>query len=479
MIAASKGTKEKFLNAQRIDMTVEVIYERVTSQQASDPGTEDQPQSPAASSGSHDLPQLSNADEVANHTMDLAVYQLASHGMGAGSERHNVDLDSILAAEFGQPGLSTERALIETLSEESFLQIADHIRLQKKVTGFALAAIAKPERNEGHVSESEQTIGVNEGSQPTEEELSDKSYQTREARSIDDHDGGETISMNSAHLGSESEESRRQSPHETQYSDRQRQRSYYGVGGHKDHPRVYHPDTQERPQQPWSNSNEPRNPAPEGPHWGYPSSPDVWNDFIGGASPRRQQDRSRDQVPNFAPPRAPWQQAGFYSEDSPHLGDSFMPGYFRQSGYPFPDRPTPSPAEDSSNPQIEQMKKQLEALRMERMEQIKNVEQQEKENRIREDAERAFKIRMEPMHQAQEEARKEIELAKIAAERAARERLEEERKAKEEAEKERQRQREYALVKAELEVRQRSERESIERKQRQGLRGLFNRSSKS
>lgn len=42
MIATSKGTRERFLRARRIDMTVEVIHDRITSQQTSDTGTDTQ-----------------------------------------------------------------------------------------------------------------------------------------------------------------------------------------------------------------------------------------------------------------------------------------------------------------------------------------------------------------------------------------------------------------------------------------------------
>lgn len=121
---------------------------------------------------------------------------------------------------------------------------------------------------------------------------------------------------------------------------------------------------------------------------------------------------------------------------------------------PGPPR-TPAPAGERPNPQIEQMKKQLELLQAERRQQEELKKQADRERKIREDVERAFKIRMEEMQRAQEEAKKEIELAKIAAERAARERIEEERK----AEAERQRQHAEMMAKAERDARDRIEME--------------------
>lgn len=475
MIATSKGTREKFMWAQRIDMAVEVIYDRIASHQTPNTATEDQPQPPTSSNRLHEQSQPSDANEATNHNMDLAVHQWARNGLVPGSESQDWDMDSILPAEFGQASLPTDRALIETLSDESFLQIADHMRLQRKVTGFALVIIAQPQKSGGHVFESEQPIDVNDGARRTDEGLSDRLYQKPDARSVDDDEGQETSSKSSVHLGSGSEVSRQESHHEAQNIGTQGQRLSNDAQGHGKHPRMYRSRAKDRPQEHESHENETRTPRRDGPHRGNPSYPDtLFDEFMGGASAGHQSNRSPNYVPNFPLPGASGQQPDFYSDGFQNLRNPYVPGHFRQEGYHFPDRSTPPPEEVRPNPQMEQMRKQLDLLRQERWEQEEGKKRMEMEKRIREDAERTFKIRMEEMQRAQEDAKKEIELAKMAAERAARERLEEERNAEEE----RRRQHAEMLASAELEVRQRLEKEAMERKQRQGLRGLFNRSSK-
>lgn len=468
MIATSKGTKEKFLRAQRIDMTVEVIYDRITSHQTPNTGTEDQPQPPTSSNKLQEQSQLSDANEATNHTIDLAAHQWASNGLGPGSGRQDWDIDSILPAEFGLPSLPTERALIETLSDERFLQIADHMRLQRKVTGFALVIIAQPQKSGGNVFESEQPVEVNDGARRMDEGLSDRLYQKPEAKSVDDDEGQETSSRSSVHLELGSEVSRQESHHEAQNTSTQGQRPSNDAQGHGKHPRMYRSRAKERPQEHESHENEARPPRRDGPHRGNPSYPDTLSDeFMGGASAAHQSNRSPNYVSNYPPPWASGQQPDFYSDGFQNLRNPYVPGHFRQEGYHFPDRPTPPPEEVRPDPQMEQM----ELLRQERREQEEGKKRMEMEKRIREDAERTFKIRMEEMQRAQEEAKKEIELAKMAAERSAWERLEAERNAEEE------RRRQHAEM-LELEVRRRLEKEAVERKQRQGLRGIFYRSSK-
>lgn len=243
-------------------------------------------------------------------------------------------------------------------------------------------------------------------------------------------------------------------------------------------PRMHPSHAKERPQEHRSHENEAPSPRRDGIHRGSPSYPDkVFDEFMGGAPAGHQSYRSPSYyVPNFPPPWASAQQPEFYSNGYPDLSSPFIPMQFQQGGYHSPDRPTPPPAEVKPNPQMEQMKRRLELLQAERREQAESQTRAQYEERIRQDAERAFKIRME-MQRAQEEAKREIELAKVAAERAARERLEKEQKQLEEQRKAEEKQREYALAKAELEIRQRLEGQTMGRKPRQGLRGLFKRSS--
>ncbi|KAL1852005.1 hypothetical protein Daus18300_012360 [Diaporthe australafricana] len=167
------------------------------------------------------------------------------------------------------------------------------------------------------------------------------------------------------------------------------------------------------------------------------------------------------------------QQPGYFGGAGPVAAPNYgMPHHVAQYMYPSPPPPpteapapprTPAPAEEKPNPEMELMKRQLALLQAERKEQEESSKRAELEKKIREDAEHAFKIRMEEMHRAQEEAKKEIELAKIAAERAARERIEEERK----AEAERQRMHAEMMAKAERDARDRIEKERKEEAERQ------------
>lgn len=467
MIATSKGTKEKFLRAQRIDMTVEVIYDRITSHQTPETATDTQTQ---PSIGSHEQSQVNNGDGVTNHIMHMAGFQGVSSGLVLRSERQNVDLDGALTAEFDQTSLSTEWALIETLSDEKFLQIADHMRLQKRVVGFALETMTQPGKSEGYVSESEQTTGV------AEEGLADRWDQTLEASSADDNAGQETSTMSSVHLGSGPEASRRHHPHEAQYDARQGQRLSDGHRGHEKRSRVYRPDAQEPAQKGWSHLDDARSPSLGGSHRESPSSPGMFDYFNGEASSSRHTGRSPERASGWASPRASGQQADLYGEDNPNMRNPYMPGRFQQKGNPPSSHsgawlnPDPFGGED-----FESLKSELAQLKLEKQRMQEAKERKEWESSIREDAERAFRIRMEEMQRAQEDVKEEVASAQARAERAARERIEEERR----AEAERQRQHAEVMAKAEWEARQGLEKEVLERKQRQGLRGLLNRFSKS
>lgn len=466
MIATSKGTKEKFLKAQRIDMTVEVIYDRIASHNAQD---EDQLQPP---SSPLEPAKASNGDEVTNHTMDLAVLQWKPVGMDSGSENQNLNLDSYLTAEFQQTNISTEWSLVEALSDESFLQIADHIRLHKKMTGFALDTISQPENDEGQDFESEQAGGASDGVQGTGEELSERSYQPARAEDMDDYEEQETESMSSAHREPELNANRRQSPHEAQYTATRGQRQTNNVRGHEQHSQAYYSDAQGRIHGPRSHSNEIRIPGSDGWAENGTSSPSAFEQSNEGASSSRRFVRYPDHVLGFAPQRASRQEDNFYSNESSAISNSYLPARVHMGQFSS-DRRVPSLVE-KPDPQMEAMRRQLELLHLERKQQEEKKERARYEQSIRDDAERAFKIRMEEMQRAQEEARKEVELAKTAAERAARERIEEERN----AEKERQMLLAKITSEAEEEVRQRLEREAVERKQRQGLRGLMIRTLK-
>ncbi|KAG6359605.1 hypothetical protein INS49_013127 [Diaporthe citri] len=130
---------------------------------------------------------------------------------------------------------------------------------------------------------------------------------------------------------------------------------------------------------------------------------------------------------------------------------------------------------NSPDPELEALKSELAELKLEKQQMQMSKEREEFEKSVRQQAEAAYNNRVNAWHQEAAEEREEIMFAKMAAEQAARKQVEEERKADEEREKKHA----SALAKVELEIRQRLEKEAIERKQRQGLRSLFNRSSRS
>lgn len=114
------------------------------------------------------------------------------------------------------------------------------------------------------------------------------------------------------------------------------------------------------------------------------------------------------------------------------------------------------------------MKSELTQLKLEKQRMQEAKDREKLEDSIREDAERAFKIRMEEMQGAQEEAQKELAAATAWAERTTRDPIEEERK----AEAERQKQRAEMTARAERKARQRFEKKVLERKQRHRSWGL-------
>lgn len=318
---------------------------------------------------------------------------------------------------------------METFSEQSVLQISDHICLQKSVAGLASYTIAQSEKIEDHHTGHEQKIGPNDSAERNDEGPSERPYPAQTSSSIDDHDRQETTPMSSVQLGSGAEASRLQSPHEAVDTATQGQDTSNDARNYGKHPQIDNPDTREQLQEHWPFDNEAPILSIDGPQWQSPPNQAYFEYFNSGPSLRRVPDRSLIHAPNFAPQRASGQQTEFYSEGTQNLRNPSVPWRSQDTGYPPSDKPTPSPVKVGPNPQLEAMKSRLAELQREKKQEEENKKRADMEKKIREDAERAFKIRMEEMQRAQEEAKKEIELAKIAAERAARERTEKEREA--------------------------------------------------
>lgn len=143
----------------------------------------------------------------------------------------------------------------------------------------------------------------------------------------------------------------------------------------------------------------------------------------------------------------PFQSPGYpvpYGNPAAHPANYGMAHHLNHMVYPPPGPPptdiggpvrgaTPAPPEEKKpDPEFLEMKKQLEMMQLERKKVEEAQARAELEQRIRQEEERRIKDRMDAMREAQEVAKKEIELARVAAEAAALERLEEARKAEDE-----------------------------------------------
>ncbi|KAK0613533.1 hypothetical protein B0T14DRAFT_499003 [Immersiella caudata] len=133
--------------------------------------------------------------------------------------------------------------------------------------------------------------------------------------------------------------------------------------------------------------------------------------------------------------------------------------------------PSPSPPSEPirMDPEKEQMRMQLQAIKRAQEKREEDQAQKEREMKIRRDAEESFHRRMEEMRRAQEEAKAQIMSARIEAETAARDKLEGERIAHEQRRKEQEEERQRAEREAQrrLEAELQAERERIEAQRRE------------
>lgn len=141
-----------------------------------------------------------------------------------------------------------------------------------------------------------------------------------------------------------------------------------------------------------------------------------------------------------------------------HQLPSYMQQFHLTGPHPAPTEvpnPPATPAPKESDPEKQELERQLALLKAQEEKKREEEEQKKLEAKIREDAERAFQQRMEDMRRVQEETKKEIERAKAEAERAERERIETQRRAEEE----RNKQHAEAMARAEENARKKFEAE--------------------
>lgn len=403
--------------------------------------------------------------------------------------------------------------LIRLLSDDSFLQIADHVRLQKNVSGFALDTMTEIHNAESTTPKIDEPApsGPEPSYRAPTVESEGEEQDSDQARQLPSHINKEVSSQPPGSLPHDLDDvdfSWSAPSTNTSQWDLTRWQSASDIGslagwpgysinenihGARGHPGVYDEHLHDGLPQLKLHRRPPRlgkkPPSSDfyvmepGTHrrqkYKHPFTADI--DFGSYTPPHQGSGAGPFEYNPFGPftdpaPQALWGYPAGVAGSGPN--------------YPLPrynwDYQTPPPLsftnggrsspKSRSQPdlELEKVKVQIEALADERERAAQARERAEAERRIREDAEREFnlKARMEAMRQAQEEAKKEIESARISAEQAARDRIEEGRKAEEMRRKEL----ESVRVRAELEFRQKMEQAAMEKKQRQGFMKYFKRS---
>ncbi|CAN8096072.1 unnamed protein product [Discula destructiva] len=151
----------------------------------------------------------------------------------------------------------------------------------------------------------------------------------------------------------------------------------------------------------------------------------------------------RHEMMPYQPPGYPVPYSSPGAVVPPNYGHHMNLGLYPAPGPPptdiAPRGPTPAPApapapveEKKPDPEFLKMKEQLELMQLERKKVEDAQARAELEQKIRQEEERKIKDRMDAIRDAQEAAKRDIELARVAAEAAAMERLEEARKAEDE-----------------------------------------------
>lgn len=134
-ISELKDTKSVFLQAQQLDITNEILFDRTAG---AHPDTVDEGRAHNEAS----LLEFSVNEDGTESSGNISIIRdegcniltLAVHAP-------DPDTASLQSARFEE--VESPWDVMQLLSDESILQIADHIRLQKEVKTFALAAIAE------------------------------------------------------------------------------------------------------------------------------------------------------------------------------------------------------------------------------------------------------------------------------------------------------------------------------------------------
>ncbi|KAK0620162.1 hypothetical protein B0T14DRAFT_224840 [Immersiella caudata] len=485
-ITKTGETKASFLNAEKIDQAAAQAYnpEETADDQSFDgatPATAESSQSTLASDGDSSETSLA----------------LTDGGKPGRTNEHRGPAEMQLNIL-----KQTDFEMAYRLSDDSYLWIAAHLTLQRSVTAFARLAIehqpveafdqpteAAQQPTEAAQQPTEAVLQTTEASgQPSTSDNTLKGtveVQRDEGSVENDHistadeepnEDRHVRSPTSPSRGRPGEtaprgERRRDHPptHSTASGKEQRRRFQPSVRDESpsssdyeraDSPLGYQPQQRQpgRPQHPTFSGNsrgfEPSSFNGYGPDYGDPG--------FGQNHPPEQGSR-----PGFYggfPPAmsAPPGQGYYYSPY--HAPQGYFPPY---GAAPAP--PAAALEEAKPDPEKEQMRLQLEAIKRAQARREAEEQQRERDMMVRRDAEETFHRRMEEMRRAQEEAKEQIEKARIQTENMAREKLEAEIKAREErriaAEQERSRIEAEARRKLELELA--AEKEGRERQDRE------------
>ncbi|KAH8887919.1 hypothetical protein GQ53DRAFT_844011 [Thozetella sp. PMI_491] len=391
----TKKTKSEFLNAERFDRAAAKVCEVAeTRQEVPQQDTDEQ-----ASGNNQARASIDWIKPLALPPGDLTLFHRSAEGMDTqqASSMQNENLARQPLQLLNTPAFDLE----EGLSDAEFVNIADHIKLEQAVASLALLVLRgrrEPEDESYRKSENEHSTAstpqdkVNVGTQET----------TARSKSTESEVEGSEWSRTSP-----------STPKPSAKTNEARQtRSGTTVpreGGSRDN----------------ENASNPMNP--------FASSPS--SDASPGALPA--------QNPAGWPPFYGWYPGLDYN--SPPQGYQSMK-YPHSMQVPFNNPSYP-------DHEVEGLRSQLKKLLDEKAKQEEQKRQAEIEAKAQRDAELLFQRRMDEMHQAQEEAKREIEKAKAEAERAARERIEAERNTEEE----RRRLHEEAMKKAERDARDKLE----------------------
>ncbi|KAI1124675.1 hypothetical protein F5Y10DRAFT_284827 [Nemania abortiva] len=479
MVAKSKNTKSAFLAAERIDQMSERVYNE-------DPSSSD----------------ITSATDDTMNTVDVSVqlldysHQLREEGtlvLKGGNDREGDRsamklLHSAMASQLDSP--SSDFQMIENMSDDHFIQIAHHIRTQKRVTSYALVVLDGRQEKDGvnrHVPANEAEEQSNQSQEPSTNSPQGINLHRREnIRTEDETSVTGTVDewplqrdksrtgFGDARVGSASTiatDGGSETHVDIRSNSYQGMRDNRGLSDHRQtRAGIDTRETSDRHPTP-ENLNRPKS------QLNSPSYFEAWQHRSNGNGPPPiPSDGANYTVPSLAQPQgygindayfAPPQQQTPYQPYHPYLPWAHTPDITRE------------------DPEKAAMKQQIAEMTREQRRKEEEAKQKELERRIRQEAEEAFARKMEQLKREEElkaderrhalaKVKQELDVAKKEADKAAREAIEAEWKAA--AERERRAAEIFARAKQEGEQQAKLEAEQrAEAERRKGLRGVFSR----